>query len=964
MPDTATAADTATAPRFDTHTLSVYGAAQHKLKHVEVHLPKGALIVFCGVSGSGKSSLAFDTLYAEGQRRYVESLSAYARQFLGQMDKPVYDRISGLSPTIAIDQKTAGSNPRSTVGTITEIYDHMRVLYARAGIQHCHKCGRQVGTQDPAQIVGDILSLPEGTRLLVLAPKARNRKGTFAEIFEQAGKSGYLRARVDGEVVEITAELSLDKNFKHDVDIVVDRIIVRPGDRLRLTDSVETALREGEGRMAIAEVSRPNADGGPTEPTIEDKDYSEALHCDHCNIGFPKLAPSSFSFNTPVGACPTCNGLGIALEVDPDLVVPDKSKSVRGGAIVPWAKQVEQESWTLRRLRALQDEYGLDLDKPWKDLPAEHVKMLLYGTDKRVTVRYKGKRGEGTWDMRHEGICRETERRWKETSSPRMRAWYATFFAERECSNCGGTRLRPESSAVRIGGRRIHELSSLSVRDLSAWFDALELVGNRATIAAELVKEIRARLGFLCDVGLEYLALDRGGQTLSGGESQRIRLASQVGSELTGVLYILDEPSIGLHPRDAQRLLRTLFHLRDLGNTVIVVEHDRDTIGAADHIVDFGPAAGRHGGEVMVSGGLDDVKQCAASLTGQYLSGVRSIALPARRKPGRKWLRVLGAAANNLQDVDAAVPVGCFTVVTGVSGAGKSSLVSSVLLPALAGALHRSMRDVGPHKAIKGIEHFDKVIEIDQKPIGRTPRSNPATYTKMWGSIREIFAGLPDSRVAGYTPGRFSFNVKGGRCEHCKGDGVLKIEMHFLADVYVPCDVCGGKRFNESTLAVKYKGNSISDVLDMSVDDALALFANHPGVRRILATLQRVGLGYLQLGQKAPTLSGGEAQRIKLAKELARPGTGTTIYVLDEPSTGLHFEDVRRLLQVLQELVERGNTVLVVEHDLDIIKVADHVIDLGPEGGDAGGRIVVAGTPEQIAACDESHTGRALQAVL
>ena len=948
-----------TVRRFDTQQLSVYGAAQHNLKHVDLHLPKGSLIVFCGVSGSGKSSLAFDTLYAEGQRRYVESLSAYARQFLGQMDKPVYERISGLSPTIAIDQKSAGSNPRSTVGTITEIYDHIRVLYARAGTQHCYRCGRLVGTQDPAQIVADVLGIQEGTRLLVLAPKARNRKGTFADVFEDAQKGGFVRARVNGAVIDIAAGLSLDKKLKHDVDIVVDRVIVRASDRLRLTDSIETALKLGDGRVAIAEVPRAGV-----QPTIEEKVYSEALHCDHCNIGFPKLAPSSFSFNTPVGACPTCNGLGIALEVDPDLVVPDKSKSVRDGAIVPWAKQVEQESWTGRRLEALEREYGVELDKPWRELSETSQKLLLYGTDKRVTVHFKGKRGSGTWEMRHEGICRETERRWKETSSPRMRAWYASFFAERECSTCHGTRLRPESAAVQVGDKRISELSSLAVRDLTRWFNELELVGNRATIAAELVKEIRARLGFLCDVGLEYLTLDRGGQTLSGGESQRIRLASQVGSELTGVLYILDEPSIGLHPRDNHRLLRTLVHLRDLGNTVIVVEHDRDTIRAADHIVDFGPGAGRHGGEIIVSGDLAAVMACDVSLTGQYLAGKLQIALPRRRKPGKKWLTVKGAAANNLQDVDVRVPVGRFTVVTGVSGAGKSSLVSGILLPALLRELHRSTREIGAHGAVQGIDHFDKCIEIDQKPIGRTPRSNPATYTQMWGMIREIFAGLPDSRVAGYTPGRFSFNVKGGRCEHCKGDGVLQIEMHFLADVYVPCDVCHGKRFNEATLTVRYKGRSISDVLDMSVDDALELFRNHPKVRVILETLQRVGLGYLQLGQKAPTLSGGEAQRVKLAKELARPGTVSTIYVLDEPSTGLHFEDVRRLLLVLQELVDRGSTVLVIEHDLDIIKVADHVIDLGPEGGDAGGLVIATGTPEDIAACEASYTGQALREVL
>ncbi len=950
---------TRTRSGFNAHTLSVFGANQHNLRNVDVHLPKGSLVVFSGVSGSGKSSLAFDTLYAEGQRRYVESLSAYARQFLGQMDKPIYDRISGLSPTIAIDQKTASNNPRSTVGTITEIYDHMRVLFARAGVQHCYKCGRVVGTQDPAQIVADILNLPENTRLLVLAPIARNRKGTFADVFEAALKSGFVRARINGEVVAITADLTLDKKRKHNVDLVVDRIVVREKDRLRLTDSVETALKEGKGRVAVATVVRPGEEG----ETVE-KNYSEARHCDHCNIGYPELSPPAFSFNTPVGACPTCNGLGIALEVDPDLVVPDKTLSVSQGCIVPWAKQVDQESWTRRRLEALEREYGVALDTPWKDLPEASQKLLLYGADKRVKVHYKGKRGSGTWEMRHEGVVPETQRRWRETGSPRMRAYYASFFAERRCSHCDGTRIRPESAAVRVGDKRIHELSHMPVRDLSTWFQDLQLIGNRATIAAELVKEIRARLGFLCDVGLEYLSLQRGGQTLSGGESQRIRLASQVGSELTGVLYILDEPSIGLHPRDNARLLRTLCHLRDLGNSVLVVEHDRETIEAADHVVDFGPGAGRLGGEVVYSGDVAGLLACEKSLTGQYLSGARVIGVPEKRRKSRRYLRVKGAEHNNLQSVDAKVPVGCFTVVTGVSGAGKSSLISGVLLPALLRELHKSQREVGKHTSIKGIDHFDKVIEIDQKPIGRTPRSNPATYTQLWGGIRDIFASLPDAKVAGYAAGRFSFNVKGGRCEHCKGDGVLKIEMHFLADVYVPCDVCGGRRFNSATLEVKYKGHSIADVLDMTIEEAVDVFRNHPKLHRILVTLERVGLGYLQLGQKAPTLSGGEAQRVKLAKELARPGTGRTLYVLDEPSTGLHFEDVRRLLAVLQELVDRGNTVLVVEHDLDIIKVADHVIDLGPDGGDAGGRIIAVGTPDAIAKVDESHTGRALRDVL
>ena len=944
--------------------IEVRGAAQHNLQNINLVLPKRSLIVFTGVSGSGKSSLAFDTLYAEGQRRYVESLSAYARQFLGQMDKPVYDRISGLSPTIAIDQKSAGSNPRSTVGTITEILDHLRVLFARAGQQHCHSCGAPVGTQDPSRIVADVLALPEGTRILVLAPLARQRKGTFGEEFDRAVKLGFVRARVDGEVVELTPGMTLAKTRKHDVDLVVDRAVVRARDRLRLTDSIETALKEGEGRVTIAIVPAAPDPGAEPEPTPADRHFSEALYCDTCELSFPELSPARFSFNTPVGACAPCNGLGIALEVDPKRVVPNEELSVRGGAILPWARQVESNSWTARILEALERDYEVDLDTPWRDLSAADRKLLLYGADKRVQVKLDGKHGKGTWGMRYEGIIPQTARRWKETTSNRQRAFYAGFFAERTCSTCHGRRLRLESLSVRVGGSALDELCQLPIDQVIRWFEELKLEGTAAEIGRELIKEIRARLGFLLSVGLGYLTLDRGVQTLSGGESQRIRLASQVGSELSGVLYILDEPSIGLHPRDTGRLLKTLEHLRDLGNTVIVVEHDETTVRAADHMVDFGPGAGRHGGHIVASGTVAEVMASEASLTGAYLSGRRQIPLPSKRRKGRKGLRIRNASANNLQGIDVRIPAGCLTVVTGVSGAGKSSLVSGTILPAMAAALG-SGRSAHPSEAsLTGAEVFDKVIEVDQKPIGRTPRSNPATYAGVWGAIREVFANLPDSRVAGYAPARFSFNVKGGRCENCSGDGALKIEMHFLADVYVPCEVCGGRRFNEATLQVRYKGLSVADVLEATIDEAAELFRNHTGISRILNTLQRVGLGYLTLGQKAPTLSGGEAQRVKLAKELARPGTGKTLYVLDEPSTGLHFEDVARLLEVLAALVDRGNTVLVIEHAPDIIKMADHVIDLGPEGGSGGGHVVAMGTPEQIAACPESYTGVALRDLL
>ncbi len=938
--------------------LTIVGAAQHNLADISLTLPKRRLIVFCGVSGSGKSSLAFDTLFAEGQRRYVESLSTYARQFLGQMDKPVYERISGLSPTIAIEQKAAGSNPRSTVGTTTEIYDHLRLLFARTGEQRCPTCGDPVGAQEPAQIVSDLLALPQDTRLMLLAPLARARKGTFTETFRNALKLGFVRARVDGDILELQPELALSKNHKHDVDLVIDRVVVRSDDRQRLTDSVETALEHGHGRMSVAVVSRP---GDEMSLPWQERSWSQALACERCSLSFSELTPQRFSFNSPLGACEHCNGLGFALEVDVARVVPDASLSVRGGAIRPWANQAATDSWTARLLDALATEAGIDLEQPWREMSDAHRELLLSGATKRVAVKLDGEHARGTFKMRFEGILPQIRRRWGETQSAQMREWYGSFFAQQRCAVCDGRRLRPESCAVEVAGQRIWQLVALPVTKLRGWFDCLKLKGSRAHIASEIVKEIRARLGFLDDVGLGYLTLDRGAQTLSGGESQRIRLAAQLGSELSGVLYILDEPSIGLHPRDTARLVRTLGHLRDLGNTVLVVEHDEDTIRAADHIVDFGPGAGRLGGHIVAQGSVADIEASAASLTGAYLTGRRRIEVPTTRRSPVASLRILGATENNLHDIDVTFPIGCLTVVTGVSGAGKSTLVSEILLPALLERLHGSRQPTGAHRGIEGVEHLDKVIEVDQKPIGRTPRSCPATYTKLWDLIRTVFAGLPDARLGGYGPGRFSFNVAGGRCEHCKGDGMLRVEMHFLADVFVPCEVCGGKRFNEATLTVRYKGRTIAEVLELTVDEAADLFRNHPPVARILSTLQEVGLGYLSLGQTAPTLSGGEAQRVKLSRELARPATGRTLYVLDEPSTGLHFDDIGKLLGVLQRLVDRGNTVIIVEHEPDIVMAADHIVDLGPEGGSGGGEVVATGTPEEVARVSASHTGRVIR---
>ena len=948
------------------HHILIRGAAQHNLQHVDLTLPKHRLVVFCGPSGSGKSSLAFDTLYAEGQRRYVESLSAYARQFLGQMDKPVYDKLSGLAPTIAIEQKSAGNNPRSTVGTITEVYDYFRVLWARIGVQHCPGCGKRVGKQSPAQIVTAILELPEGTRILVLAPLERQRKGTFVDVFAEAQKQGFVRARVDGKVLELTPDLSLEKTKKHDVDLVIDRAVVRREEMRRLTDSVEQALRHGNGRCivavtAAAPAATPSSSPAPALPWQEET-FSEALACERCSRSFSELTPLTFSFNSPLGACPDCSGLGFAMQVDANAVIPDENRTLRQGAVDPWGGP--ENSWSWRVLEAMQATHGVELDTPWRQLPEGIRQLLLFGTTDRVKINWQGKHGEGSWATKFEGAMPQLQRRWRDTASENARATYQKYFVQADCPSCAGLRLKEETRAVRVAGKTLPEVVTLPVADAHAWVATMQLDGAAATIAAEVQKEILSRLGFLLSVGLGYLSLNRGGNTLSGGEAQRIRLASQVGSELTGVLYILDEPSIGLHARDSQRLVRTLEHLRDLGNSVIVVEHDEATIRAADHIVDFGPGAGRLGGRVVAEGTMGDLMASPQSRTGAWLSGRVRTRLPPRRRTPKGWLQIRGAASHNLRELDVDLPLGCLVAVTGVSGAGKSTLVHDILLPAAHNTLHRTRHPIGRHRALTGLEQLDKVIEVDQQPIGRTPRSNPATYTKLWDLMREVFAQLPESQVAGYGPGRFSFNVKGGRCEHCHGDGVLQIEMHFLADVYVPCEVCKGKRFNEATLAVTWKGKSIADILATTVDEALELFAAHAHMTRILKTLQEVGLGYVALGQPSNTLSGGEAQRIKLARELARPGTGKTLYVLDEPTTGLHFDDVAKLIEVLQRLVAKGNSVLVIEHHLDLVAVADWVVDLGPEGGAAGGLLVAAGTPEHVARAAGSYTGEALEPVL
>jgi excinuclease ABC subunit A len=938
-------------------SIVVKGAREHNLKSVHLEIPKKRLVVFTGVSGSGKSSLAFDTLYAEGQRRYVESLSSYARQFLGQMEKPKYDTIRGLSPTISIEQKAASNNPRSTVGTITEVHDYLRVLYASVGIQHCPACGRQVGKQTVQQIVDAILAMPEGARVLLLAPLVQNRKGEYRELLGDAQKRGFARVRVDGVVHSLEERLALDKKLKHDIELVIDRLVVKPEIRSRLTDSVETALREGKGTLILADASREQKVGpgvDPEEYKKHDRFFSEANACPYDGLSFADLAPQNFSFNSPLGSCPDCQGLGTRAEMDPDLIIPDPSLTIRQGAVEPWASGMERgEGWTFEFVEHLSRSLGIDLDTPWGKLPKGQQQTVLHGNQPSTRSRI-------AW----EGVVHQLERRFKNTGSEAMRRYYMRYFSDKPCPTCQGERLRPESRAVRIRGRGIVDLSRLTITEAHAWLGALDLKGSEARIADELLKEIRNRLKFLLDVGLGYLTLDRPGPSLSGGESQRIRLASQMGSELTGVIYILDEPSIGLHQRDNGKLLATLKRLRDIGNSVIVVEHDEETMEEADWIVDFGPGAGEHGGEIVAEGTPVEVKKNPASLTGAYLSGRREIPVPGRRRPAHGTIVVAGARENNLKDLTVQFPLGTFTAVTGVSGAGKSTLVNAILRPALMRMLYGTREVPGKHQALLGYEQIDKVIDINQQPIGRTPRSNPATYTKVFDFIRDVFAQTPEARAYGYQPGRFSFNVKGGRCEACQGDGMKLVEMHFLADVLVPCEVCGGKRFNEATLRVQFKGKNIAEVLDSSVHEAMAHFTHHREILRILQTLDDVGLGYVKLGQPSPTLSGGEAQRIKLSRELARVGTGRTMYILDEPTTGLHFEDVRKLLHVLDRLVDAGNSVVVIEHNLDVIKCADWVIDLGPEGGDEGGRIIAEGTPEEVAGVKESFTGHFLGKML
>ncbi|MCF1503016.1 excinuclease ABC subunit UvrA [Afifella sp. H1R] len=943
-------------------TLSVRGAREHNLKNVDLDLPRDSLIVMTGLSGSGKSSLAFDTIYAEGQRRYVESLSAYARQFLEMMQKPDVDQIDGLSPAISIEQKTTSRNPRSTVGTVTEIYDYMRLLFARVGVPYSPATGLPIESQTVSQMVDRILALPEGTRLYLLAPVVRGRKGEFRKDLAEYMKRGFQRARIDGTFYEIAEAPALDKKLKHDVDIVVDRVVVRADAGSRLADSLETALRLADG-IAVAEFADMGEGGKPPAPIV----FSEKFACPVSGFTIPEIEPRLFSFNNPFGACPTCDGLGSELRIDPDLVVPDPRLSLRKGAIHPWAKS--SSPYYLQTLEGLAQHYGFSLTVPFEELPENAHQAILYGTGKdKVALVYDDGLRKYQAKKTFEGIIPNLERRWKETDSAWMREEIGKYMSSTPCASCNGLRLKPEALAVKIASLNIGEVSHFSIREANRWFTELpeKLSGKQNEIALRILKEIRERLRFLDDVGLDYLTLSRNSGSLSGGESQRIRLASQIGSGLTGVLYVLDEPSIGLHQRDNARLLETLKHLRDLGNTVIVVEHDEDAIMAADHVVDVGPGAGIHGGEVVAEGTPGDIMASPASLTGQYLSGARAIEVPeTRRKAAKKrWLKLVGATGNNLKDVTAKIPLGTFTCVTGVSGGGKSTLLIDTLYKAVARRLNGAREQAAPHAELAGLEHLDKVIDIDQSPIGRTPRSNPATYTGAFTPIREWFAGLPEAKARGYQPGRFSFNVKGGRCEACQGDGVVKIEMHFLPDVYVTCDVCHGKRYNRETLEVTFKEKSIADVLDMTVEEGVGFFQAIPAVRDKLKTLARVGLGYVRIGQQATTLSGGEAQRVKLAKELSKRATGRTLYILDEPTTGLHFHDVAKLLEVLHELVEQGNTVAVIEHNLDVIKTADYIIDLGPEGGDGGGEIVVAGTPEEVVAEPRSYTGQFLKPIL
>ncbi|MCL6471937.1 MAG: excinuclease ABC subunit UvrA [Firmicutes bacterium] len=931
----------------------IRGAREHNLKNINLELPRNKLIVMTGLSGSGKSSLAIDTIYAEGQRRYVESLSAYARQFLGQMDKPDVDHIYGLSPAICIDQKSTSKNPRSTVGTITEIYDYLRLLYARIGIPHCPNCGKPIAQQTSQQIIEQVMRFEGGTKLQVLAPVVRGRKGEYRELFERLRKDGFARVQVDGKVYNLEEDIKLDKKERHDIDVVVDRIVMKDGVQRRLADSVETALNLGEGIVSIQVI------GG------ERQDFSTHFACIDCGISFEDLEPRMFSFNNPYGACRECSGLGTKMVVDPELVIPDENLSINEGAIHPF--YYTRVDFYPKIIRAVCEEYDIDMDTPWKDLPEQARRVLLLGTDGRqIYVRYRSLTGRvRSYHTAFDGVLKNLARRYRESDSEYLREQISQYMAMRPCPACNGARLKPESLAVRIGGLNIHELSEMSSKDALSFINQLVLSNREQMIAHRILKEVRERLKFLIDVGLDYLTINRSSASLSGGEAQRIRLATQIGSGLVGVLYVLDEPSIGLHQRDNKRLIQTLKRLRDLGNTLIVVEHDEETMVEADYIVDIGPMAGEHGGRVVATGTIEDIKANPQSITGQYLSGKRSIDIPKnRRAPGNAWLRIKGASEHNLKNIDVDIPIGLFVCVTGVSGSGKSTLVTDILSKALARRFYRSRELPGKHEKIEGLEYIDKAIEIDQSPIGRTPRSNPATYVKLFDDIRALFSQVPESQVRGYKPGRFSFNVRGGRCEACSGDGTIKIEMHFLPDIYIPCEVCKGARYNSETLEVKYKGKSIADVLDMSAEEALAFFENVPKIKRKLQTLFDVGLGYIKLGQPAPTLSGGEAQRVKLAAELCKVATGKTFYILDEPTTGLHFADVQKLLDVLNKLVAQGNTVLVIEHNLDVIKTADWIIDLGPEGGDDGGWVIAAGPPEAISEVEASYTGQFLKSLL
>ena len=935
--------------------IKIRGANENNLKNIDVDIPRNELVVLTGLSGSGKSSLAFDTIYAEGQRRYMESLSSYARQFLGQMEKPDVESIEGLSPAISIDQKSTNHNPRSTVGTVTEIYDYFRLLYARVGIPHCPKCGREIAKQSVDQMVDQIMALPERTKIQLLAPVVRGRKGTHAKLFERAKKSGYVRVRVDGNMYELSEEIILDKNIKHNIEIIVDRLVVKPGIEKRLTDSVENVLELAEGLLLVDVI-----DGEPMN-------FSQSFSCPVCEISIDEIEPRSFSFNNPFGACPECFGLGYKMEFSEELMIPDPSLSINQGAIavLGWQSCTDKSSFTCAILDALCKEYHFDLDTPFEDYPKEIHDILIYGTDgKEVKVYYKGQRGEGIYPVVFEGLIKNVERRYRETGSQTMKAEYETFMNITPCSACKGQRLKPGALAVTVGDKNISEVTTLSIERLQKFLDELQLTETQQLIGNQILKEIKARISFLMDVGLDYLTLARATGTLSGGEAQRIRLATQIGSGLVGVAYILDEPSIGLHQRDNDKLLATLKHLRDLGNSLIVVEHDEDTMLAADYIVDIGPGAGEHGGQVVAVGNAQEIMKNPNSVTGAYLSGKIRIPVPTERKKPTGYLKVVGAQENNLKNIDVKFPLGVMTCVTGVSGSGKSSLVNQILYKRLARDLNRARTIPGKHKRIEGLEQVDKVINIDQSPIGRTPRSNPATYTGVFDLIRDLFAGTPDAKARGYKKGRFSFNVKGGRCEACAGDGILKIEMHFLPDVYVPCEVCGGKRYNRETLEVRYKGKSIYDVLNMTVEEAVDFFENVPSIRRKMETLRDVGLSYIRLGQPSTELSGGEAQRIKLATELSKRSTGKTVYILDEPTTGLHFADVHKLTEILRRLSGDGNTVIVIEHNLDVIKTADYIIDIGPEGGDRGGTVVASGTPEEVAKNPDSYTGKYIASIL